>query len=293
MIKALLIFFIISILFPERIDLGPIKYNKIDEASGIASSKNNPHIVWTHNDSGDLPKIYGVGLDGGHLGMLRLSGVLARDWEDMCLGPGPEDSVDYIYIGDIGDNFSKFKKKRIHRFKEPIIAMDDKDSPFDIKIKELDTIVFKYPDGNRDAEALMVDPLTKDILILSKRESAVSLYRLAYPQSTSSVITAEKVGNFTISPELPYRRSDQITSADISRDGKRILIKTYYDVVLINNTQNDLVSSILSSEQIKLNYIRRSGGEAVCWRWDHLGYYTIPEESGDTPAHLYYYPFPK
>jgi len=285
------ILFITSILFSNSHDLGVVQFDKIDEASGIASSKNNPHLVWTHNDSGDLPKIYGVGLDGGHLGMLRLSGVLARDWEDMCLGPGPEDSVDYIYVGDIGDNFSKFKKKRIHRFREPIIAMDDNNSPFDIKIKELDTIIFKYPDGNRDAEALMVDPLTKDIFILSKRESTVYLYRLAYPQSTSSVITAEKVGGFTISPEVPYRKSDQITSADISRDGERILIKTYYDVVLINNTQNDLISSILSSEQIKLDYVRRSGGEAICWKWDQLGYYTIPEESGDIPAHLYFYPF--
>ena len=82
----------------------------------------------------------------------------------------------------------------------------------------------------------MIDPLTKDILILSKRESSVSLYRLSYPQSTTSVIIAEKVGNLTISPEIPYRRADQITSADISRDGQKVLIKTYYDVILIYNS---------------------------------------------------------
>ena len=285
------ILFIPSILFSNRHDLGIVQYDKIDEASGIASSKNNSQIIWTHNDSGDLAKIYGIGLDGRHLGILRLSGVLARDWEDMCLGPGPKDSVDYIYVGDIGDNFSNRKKKRIHRFEEPIIDLSAALEPFDIKIKELDTIVFKYPDGNRDAEALMVDPISKDILILSKRESSVSLYRLAYPQSISSVIIAEKVGNLTISPKLPYRRSDQITSADISRDGQRVLIKTYYDVILINNSKNNLLSSILSSEQIKLEYVRESGGESVCWRWDQLGYYTIPEEPNNSPAHLYYYPF--
>ena len=282
---------LISILLPSRHDLGQIEYNKIDEASGIASSRNNPHIIWTHNDSGDLAKIYGIGLDGSHLGILRLPGVLAIDWEDMSLGPGPKDNIDYIYIGDIGDNLSKRNKKKIHRFQEPIIPLGDTKDPFDIKIKKLDTIVFKYPDGNRDAEALMVDPLTKDILILSKRESSVSLYRLGYPQSTTSVIIAEKVGNLTISPELPYRRSDQITSADISRDGQKVLIKTYYDVILINNSQSNLVSSILSSEQHKLNYIRRSGGESIAWKWDQSGYYTIPEESNDKPAHLYYYPF--
>ena len=270
-----------------------VEYDKINEASGVASSKNNPQLVWTHNDSGDLARIYGVGLDGSHLGQLRLSGAIALDWEDMCIGPGPEKGVDYIYIGDIGDNFANRKKKRIHRLKEPIIEPAKGNLPFDIKIKDFETIVFKYPDGNKDAEALMIDPSTKDIYILSKRESAVSVYRLPFPQSTTSVITAEKLGSLTISPEESYRRSDQITSADISRDGQMILIKTYYDVILINKSKNDLLTSILSSEQFKLDYWRRSGGESVCWRWDQKGYYTIPEESRNIPAHLYYYPFPK
>ena len=118
-----------------------------------------------------------------HLGLIKIKRNIARDWEDMCIGPGPQKNIDYLYIGDIGDNFSKFKKKRIHRFKEPIIDLNQ-DSPFNIKIKDFDTIVFTYPDGNRDAEALMVDPNTKDLYILSKRESSVSIYRLPFPQST-------------------------------------------------------------------------------------------------------------
>ena len=110
------VFFIsvfLTILFSNRIDLGIVDNLKIDEASGISSSKNNPDLVWMHNDSGDLAKVYGVGLDGSYLGTIRLKGAIARDWEDMCIGPGPENNIDYLYIGDIGDNFSKFKKKHI------------------------------------------------------------------------------------------------------------------------------------------------------------------------------------
>ena len=73
----------------------------------------------------------------------------------------------------------------------------------------------------------MIDPFTKDLYVLSKRESLVSIYRLPFPQSTSKVIEAEKVGTFEVSPEKSYQHSDQITAADISRDGKRIIIKTY------------------------------------------------------------------
>ena len=281
----------LSFLFGERIDCGKVVNNKIDEASGIASSMNNKDLLWTHNDSGDLARVYAIGLDGSHRGVLRLSGTIPRDWEDMCIGPGPEHGFDYIYLADIGDNFSNRNKKIIHRIKEPIIESDSLLAPFDIKTKDFETIVFKYPDGNRDAEALMIDPLTKDIFILSKRESSVHLYRLAYPQSVSSVIMAEKVGSLTISPERRYYRSDQVTSADISRDGEKILIKTYYNVILIEKPKEDPMSSILSSKQRNLYYIREIGGEAVCWRWDQEGYYTISEEVKDRPAHLYYYPF--
>ena len=288
-IDLLAIFIFISSLLSNRIDLGPLENSRIDEASGISSSKNNPDLVWIHNDSGDLAKVYGVGLNGSYFGTIRLKGAIARDWEDMCIGPGPEDNTDYLYIADIGDNFSKFKKKRIHRFKEPIVN-SNKDSPFNIKIKDFDTIVFTYPDGNRDAEALMLDPNTKDLYILSKRESSVSIYRLPYPQSTTKVIEAEKLGNFTVSPNKSYRRSDQITAADISRDGSKIIIKTYYDMIMLNNLNNS-VASAFSSEQIKLDYTPIRGGEAVCWRWDQSGYYTISEQTDGSPVHLYFYPY--
>ena len=106
----IIILLLISILFSNRIDLGNVDYNLIDEASGVASSKNNSNLIWVHNDSGDRSRIYAVGLDGSHLGVIRLKDVRSRDWEDICIGPGPEDGYDYIYIGDIGDNFSKKEK---------------------------------------------------------------------------------------------------------------------------------------------------------------------------------------
>ena len=71
---------------------------------------NNPDLVWMHNDSGDLAK-YGVGLDGSYLGTIRLKGAIARDWEDMCIGPGPEDNTDYLYIGILEIIFQSLRKK--------------------------------------------------------------------------------------------------------------------------------------------------------------------------------------
>ena len=84
--------------------------------------------------------------------------------------------------------------------------------------------------------------------------------------------------------------SDMIVGADISRDGKMILIKTYYQIFLINRDLNiPFSSSILKGEQIPLDYIPEPQGESVCWSWDQSGYFTISEQYGNTPVNLYYY----
>ena len=269
--------------------MGLVANHKIDEASGIASSRVNPDIIWIHNDSGDLAKIYAIGLDGSYLGVLRLEGVIARDWEDMCIGPGPKDNSDYIYIGDIGDNFSRKDKKKIYRFEEPILNIDSLSIPFNMTMENVDKITFIYPNNKADSEALMIDPLTKDLHIITKKESSPHIYTLPYPQSTTSVITARHLGNISISPEKPYLMSDRIVAGDISRDGRMVLIKTYYQIILINRNPALPFSSILEEEQTILDYIIEPQGESVCWSSDQSGYFTISEQYKKMPVHLYYY----
>ena len=278
-------------LFAHRIDLGLVENNAIDEASGIISSKNNSNLVWVHNDSGDRSRIYAVGLDGSHLGMITLNGIGARDWEDISIGPGPKEGVDYIYIGDIGDNFSIKEKKNIYRFEEPVIDFNSIQIPFDIQINMVESITYIYPDGKWDAESLMIDPISKDLYVLTKRESPIRVYRLPFPQSISSDVTAEYVGNFSLPPKGKYPSSDWVSSADISRDGRRVLIKTYDNIYLLEKEPNEALGSVLSANKTPIEYIPEPQGESVCWEWNNKGYYTISEEIRGIPAHLYYYHF--
>jgi len=279
-----------SFIFSAPVDLGLVENNKIDEASGIASSLINKGIIWVHNDSGDMARLYAVGLDGSNLGKIRMPAVFARDWEDMCIGPGPKDSTDYIYIGDIGNNFSKKEKMKIYRFEEPIINLDSISIPFDIKITKFDKIIVSYPDQKRDAEALMIDPITKDLYVLTKRESSPLVYRIPYPHLTTTTSTAEMIGEFIVSPHDPYHISDRIVAADISRDGLMVLIKTMHDIILVKRDPKEPLSNILKEKQIKLEYIIEPQGEALCWKWDQSGYYTMSEEPNGIPTHLYFYP---
>ena len=49
--------------FGDRQDCGLIEYDPIDEASGIAASRKNPNVLWTHNDSGDGPLLYALNIE--------------------------------------------------------------------------------------------------------------------------------------------------------------------------------------------------------------------------------------
>ena len=135
----------------------------------------------------------------------------------------------------------------------------------------------------------MIDPVTKDLYVITKREPSPHVYSISYPQPTSSVVTAELLGKLVISPKKSYRISDRIVAADISRDGRMILIKTLHEIILINRKPDTIFSSILESKQISLDYIIEPQGESLCWSWDQLGYFTISEEPDKIPAHLYYY----
>ncbi len=262
--------------FGERVDLGSIESKSIVEASGIAASRKNANVLWTHNDSGDRSYIYSLNSVGRHLGRYYVSGASSSDWEDMAIGPGPVDGEHYIYIGDIGDNSASRELKRIYRVLEPNV--DFNQSPLDTTISGAETITFRYPDGKRDAETLMVDPLTKDIYVVSKRETRVGVYRTPYPQSTTETITLEHVATLDLSGTV---------GGDISPSGLEILIKTNSTIYYWRRSPEQKLWQAFDDDPFKVPYIPEPQGEAVCWDPEGLGYYTISEGS---PTHLYFYP---
>ena len=274
-------------IFGERQDYGEIEYDLIDEASGIVSSNKNENVFWTHNDSGDENRIYAFNNLGQHLGIYYLNNCDARDWEDIAIGPGPEDGQSYLYVGNIGDNNSQYDAKYIYRLIEPDI--DSNQSPTTEVIYNIDIIEFQYEDGNRDAETLMIDPMTKDIIIISKREDSVHIYQLPYPQSMGWLSIAELIGTMDFYPE---DSSDfgRIVSGDISSDGTEILIKSYLNIFHFPRYENQSIADAFTNTMTTVEYIMEPQGEGVGWHPDAFGYFTLSEEAEDIPCHLYFYP---
>ena len=265
----------------KRTVAGPLTCDLITEASGLAASRQNDHVLWTHNDSGDKNRIFALNTKGEHLGTFYIRGAKAIDWEDIAVGPGPLDEYDYLYIGDIGDNKKKRRIKTIYRVAEPIISADrpGKDSV----LTHVEKISFTLPDGIRDTETLMVDPLNRDIYIISKREKNVHVYRLPYPQKVKKINRAKLVGT------LPFHN---VVAGDISATGCEILIKTYDTVYYWNRIPGRKLWQVLVKDKPQIiPYTPEPQGEAIAWHPNSLGFYTTSEEKGGTVAKLIFYKF--
>lgn len=283
LLRLSILVFILSIdiygKFGNRIDCGIVDAPGIVEVSGVAASRLNAGILWVHNDSGDKSRIFALNANGRLCGTVYLKGIVARDWEDIAVGPGPDSGVSYVYIAETGDNRARYDEKRIYRFREPLI--DSSESTIVDTITDIETIRFRYADGRRDAEALMVDPLTRDCFIVTKREMNVRIYRLPFPQDTMRTVTLKYLDTLDLSV---------IVAADISTDGTEIIMKNYHEVLYWRIKPKDSIKKTVRRKPQKLPYVKEIQGEAICFSADGSGYYTIGEKKKNEPSHLYFYP---
>lgn len=254
--------------------VGTIQSALIKESSGLAASRKHPGVLWTHNDDGPAC-VYAMTAEGKHLGVYNLEGAKNRDWEDIAIGPGPEPNVDYIYVGEIGDNDSKHKSIRIYRVPEP--AVDVNQTPVVVTVGGVETIEMTYPDGPRDAETLLLDPLTKDIYIVSK-EGTSKVYRAAYPQATTGKTTLEQVAKL---------HWGMATAGDISPDGNEIIIRGYFAASLWLRPQNGPLWLAFKNNECSIPIIFESQGEAICFDANGAGYFTTSEHKHQP---IYYFP---
>ncbi|HEY5744449.1 MAG TPA: hypothetical protein VIU12_00095 [Chryseolinea sp.] len=257
---------------PKR--LAELTHTKLDELSGLVASQKHPGLLWTHNDSGNGAEIFLVDTTLN----LKLTCILPaynRDWEDIAVGPGPDPGKSYVYVGDIGDNDAIYPLKYIYRFEEPDL------NPKKIaKITSLDTITFRLADGKKDSEALMIDPKSKSLYVVSKREKPVYLYELPFPQSTTDTLVAQKKNSLPIT---------QIVSANISSKGDEILMKNYEHIYYWKAKQGETIEKTLARIPNEVDYDPEPQGEAITWAANGSGFYTISEHTLGKKVYLYFY----
>jgi hypothetical protein len=256
--------------------IGKLASTEIFESSGLAVSKCQPDVFWTHNDSGDDAYIYAFGGNGRHLGTWRVLGAENLDWEDMA---STKDSGGcYLYIGDIGDNGKKRGHGSVYRVREPEIMPDaaasNKENP--LATDRVEILNFTY-DSKYDAETLAVNPKTGDIYVLTKRkEGPASVYKIR-PLFGPQPIAAEKIGEVRV-PSVP---DGLITGGDISPDGTRVALCDYvsgYELSLPEGSQN--FDDIWKQEPAKFDIGTREVGETIAYGPDGNTIYSTSEDRG-------------
>ena len=250
--------------------VNPLSRKDLIEISGVAASRINPGVLYIQNDSGNPSQVYLTDGSGADRGTLSLPTVPNRDWEDIAVGPGPIAGKSYVYVGNIGDNDSKYSSVFVYRFVEPDLG--GKTSPVSLNISDIDIIELKYPDGPRNAETLMVDPLTKDIYIASKQSNSSHIYVSKFPQSTASVTTMKPV------VQLYFNKA---TAGDISPDGTEILLRSteliwYWKLP----AGTGIAAGLLTKPQVAPYFNNEPQGEGIGFAADGSGYFTDTEVKG-------------
>ncbi len=197
--------------------LGDVVSSQVEEVSGLALSRRDPRLLWAVNDSGNGDSrnvITALTTEGEHIADTEVTSIKNHDWEDIAIGPGPLLGRSYLYIADIGDNDTERSSIAVHRFLEP----EPGEAPWAIE-----TLRFAYPnDKSRDAESLLVDPITGDIFIITrKRQSGETrVYTAKAPHSADQKITLKKVMDEDDNPDLAH----SIVGADVSADGLTVAL---------------------------------------------------------------------
>lgn len=246
---------------------GIVQSDLLREASGIAASRQDPGVLWVHNDSGDSARLFVINDKAELLGICTIGGATARDWEDIAVGPGPDPNQEYLYIGDIGDNQAKYPDVVVYRLPEPKV---DPATPFGkMTAGPAESIRFTYPGGPRDAETLIVDPLTRDIYIIAKRELFCKVYRAPYPQSTTQPTQLEQV------TALPWGFA---VAGDVSPDGRRVIVRGMFNASLWVRPDGEPLWHAFSGKMVHLPLMSEPQGEGICFDARGEGYFTISEQ---------------
>ena len=275
-----------SFLLSSCSNFGQLSYvaklpKKLDENSGIVHYSDS--TAWFIEDNGNQDEIYQVDFKGNLLKEIEVKNAKNGDWEDLA-----KDDNGNLYIGDFGNNTNNRKDLVIYKLPNPQNESGDK--------IEAERIRFNYPEQTEfppereklfyDAEAFFYH--SEFLYIITKNRANpfpgdALLYKVPAHEGK---FKAEYIGNFKTCDDW---ETCQITAADISPDGKTIVLLSYGKLWIIENFTFDDFSKGKIKE-IDLGV--RTQLESVCF-FNKNKLLLSDEKRGNTGGNLYSFKIPK
>lgn len=268
--------------FDSGVHMGDMANEKISESSGIAASKRNQGVFWTHNDSGNGPFLYAVGRNGEDLGEFRVEGARNRDWEDIAAFKWKGGA--YLMIGDVGNNRARQRISRLIVVEEPEIS---RGRPKNGLVRVAWSIRFQYEDGPRDCESVAVDSAAGEVLLLSKRDEPPVLYSLPLGPASElqtarrltpvSGIPQPSAADIALDPIYGFYGS-QPTGMDISKEGDQAVVLTYKRAYLFSREEGESWKTAFSREPKAIATPLMPQAEGICFGSEGEAIYITSEK---------------
>ncbi len=236
--------------------IGAVESDLLVEASGLVVHDG---VLWTHNDSG-APALLAMDPDGSTRSWIPLEGVSVVDWEDLTLLDGK------LLIGDIGDNLSA-------RISLGLVEVPLPDPDADGVPVAARHVPAAWETGPRDAEALLADPVTGDLLAVSKVFDGLSVVARAPTPLADPAVLQEVLSLQFGAPPLGH--ATLVAGGAIAPDGSGVVLRTYLDAFVWPRVPGEPWADTFARAPCFVDLETEPQGEAIAWAAD--GLYTVSE----------------
>jgi len=234
--------------------------NSLTEVSA-AELSNTSDLIWVIEDSGNDNNLYGLNKKGEIVKSIGIKNSKNTDWEDLT-----SDSLGNIYIGDFGNN----KHKRNH-FKIYKISHEDLNK----NVAVAETIEFTMPKEHHSKDFESFFLYKSNFYIFSKETKTFIVLKVP-----------NKIGEHKAKLHSDYNldgKHNRLTSADISDDGKIVVLLNHDKLWKITDFEND---NFLAGTIKEKPFKHDSQKEGICFKTESSVFIT-DERSGSDGGNIY------
>lgn len=220
---------------------GTLAEDTVVEVSGMAASVRSPGLYYVVSDEPGTSEVVAVREDGTPVARIEVGGMDPENAEALAVGPcGDDPAVSCLYVGDIGDHVGR-DHVTVYRAPEPDLPdpadlAEAPEAPEATSI-EADALEFGYEDGPADAEALVVDPDGRPLVVGKAsfdrdtgETGSTRLYRGPADGGEFALVTEIELPE----PEdgfLAALVGNVVTDASADLVAGRVLLRTYDEVL--------------------------------------------------------------
>jgi hypothetical protein len=239
-------------------------------------------LIWTTEDHGNAPELYALDKSGKLVHTLHILDVKNHDWEELTA-----DKQGNLYIGDFGNNENKRKNLAIYKISGSSLGENETSAVVKTTFYYPAQKDFPPKKSNRifDCESFFV--FGNYFYLFSKNRSS------GFDGTTILYRVPNMPGNFPAEPISDFQTCGNynrcaVTSADISPDGKRVVLLCSDKIWLFEGFSGD---DFFSGKATKIELEHFSQKEGLCFS-SNTELFITDERNKKTGGNLYEFELP-